>query len=492
MVQRILLAALILVLSPSWWHFPSVWLPSREYGFVALALGLWQAYLARGSLNDFDPEPTALLVLPFLSLLWWASLTANVQVGHLLLTPWVVFAWIGASSGRRAMIAFAPAFLVFMLAIPIWEALNPVLQSLAVLFSRLVLSAAGINATIEGTFIILRTGVIHVADSCSGLHFLMVGLTIAASYAFLFVTRRATRIRVVAVAAALAIVANWIRVVGLVLIGEWSEMRSALLADHDFYGWVIFACALAVFFPIAYRIEKRDIRASRDLGRPNPLANREAAFVCRDLPRSRLYGSFVLAAIGPSLSGILAFVPSEPVAPVTPFANLREDARQPTTAQSGAAWQPRFMGATHRVFASTSSLAEFRVDQYYYARQRQGLKLISEGNYVAPDSQVVARRLVGPLDRSLRTVQETVVRVDSTLVVVWSYYRVGGVETSSSAKARLLQIPAAFRGRTDAEAVLVSAACPPNHCERALRALYVAFTGVEPPPQPATTRTSGN
>jgi len=485
MTQRILAAVVFIALSPSWIHFPSVWIPSREYGFVACGLAIWHLVRVRHRLVGWAPEPVAWILLPLASLAWWAALNTNIQVGHLFLVPCILFLWLGATGGREALRAAYPAFLVSLIGVPVWELLNPLLQWMAVLVSQAVLGMLGVEATIRGTLIFLSSGTIEVADSCSGLHFLMVGLTIAACYAFFFVKRRRTQGRIVALAALLAILANWVRVVGLVIIGDATRMLSPLLADHELYGWIIFAVALACFFPLAYYIERREIRIGDEadtVGSPSDVPA-EPSHAGPPFVVHMATAATGLAVTGPILGAALALTPSidrQPTTPV-PFA-------VPVTADMGSpSWHPTFHGAAHRVFRSAKTEAPVRIDQFWFPRQRQGAELVGDGNQVAPDSLVVRRRLVGPLDDSFRMVQETVVRVDSSqLTVIWTIYRIGGVETSSTAKAKLLQIPATLRRRGDAEAILVSTNCEPSRCADAVQALYVALTGMEPPVGNAT------
>lgn len=489
MAHRILAAVVFMALSPSWIHFPSAWIPSREYGFVACGLAIWHLAQVRQQLVGWAPEPVAWMLLPLASMAWWAALSSNIQVGHLLLVPGILFLWIGATSGRKALKSAYPAFLVFLVGVPVWELLNPLLQWMAVLVSQAVLGALGIEATIRGTSIFLSSGIIEVADSCSGLHFLMVGLTIAASYAFFFARRRRTQGKIVALAVLLAIFANWVRVVGLVLIGEATRMRSPLLADHELYGWIIFAVALICFFPLALRIERReslivdkvDSSESASVKPPQPSQSLPAYAVRRAILATGL------AVMGPILGATLALAPSIDQLPTTPVPFSTPLTADIDSVSSQTGWRPSFLGATHRIFRSTRTEAPVRIDQFWYSRQEQGAELIGEGNQVAPDSIVVRRRLVGPLDDSFRMVQETVVRADSSyLIVVWSFYRVGGVETSSTLKAKLLQIPATLRRRDDAEAILVSTTCEPSKCADAVQTLYVALTGKEPPAGNAT------
>jgi len=46
----------------------------------------------------------------------------------------------------------------------------------------------------------------------------------------------------------IALVANWLRVAGIVWIGYLTEMQSEMIQDHYMYGWFVFAIFLIPIF----------------------------------------------------------------------------------------------------------------------------------------------------------------------------------------------------------------------------------------------------
>ena len=99
-------------------------------------------------------------------------------------------------------------------------------------------------------------GTLVIADSCSGLRYLIVGLAIAvyalkdSQLPFL------TKVKMFALAAVLSVVANWLRVFALVLIAYYSDMKSSLVVDHDGFGIVVFFVLFLPFFPLLTKLEK--------------------------------------------------------------------------------------------------------------------------------------------------------------------------------------------------------------------------------------------
>src|SRR5690606_25473253 len=93
---------------------------------------------------------------------------------------------------------------------------------------------------VEGNVLRLPGGSFIIEESCSGLRFLLVSstLSIMNSYMgnhgarrggllFLFITF-------------LAFFANWVRVLAIVLIGDYTNMESSLVEDHANFGWLVF------------------------------------------------------------------------------------------------------------------------------------------------------------------------------------------------------------------------------------------------------------
>ena len=57
------------------------------------------------------------------------------------------------------------------------------------------------------------------------------------------------RAKTIAVALALALITNWVRVYTLIIVGQYSDMQHYLITtDHYMYGWVLYGVAMIVFF----------------------------------------------------------------------------------------------------------------------------------------------------------------------------------------------------------------------------------------------------
>ncbi len=166
-----------------------------------------------------------------------------------------VFLLAGAFSFSIWRILFFPlSFFIF--AIPIWDLLNPILVNLTSVAVSSAVEPLRLVVYIEENIIEMPFGTLVIADSCSGLRYLIVGLAIAV-YAlkdshlpFL------TKVKMVILAFILSIIANWVRVFALVLIAYYSDMESSLVVDHDGFGIVLFFVLFLPFFPLLTKLEK--------------------------------------------------------------------------------------------------------------------------------------------------------------------------------------------------------------------------------------------
>jgi EpsI family protein len=142
-------------------------------------------------------------------------------------------------------------------------------------------------------------------------------------------------------------------------------------------------------------------------------------------------------------------------------------------------WRPAYQGADqHDSLAFTDGERIVYGDRFVYRQQAQGAKLIGYPNRIAPRADIVDERLIGPVDSAGRLwVKQAVVFNQERPVLVWYWYRVGGVDTFSPVHAKILEIPAFLSRRRASELMALSAACEADNCRDAFEALG-GFMGV--------------
>lgn len=475
------LAAGVLLLAfwPSVRAFPAVWAANRAHGYVAAALCALLIWRRRDALLTRSETPAwSTPVLIGLSLLWVAADVTSMQALHQLLLPAILLAWCLTAFGVDSAVAATPIAGAFVLAVPVWEVLNWPLQRMAAEVNGAVLRLAGMRVQIDAESIHIPWGTLVVANSCSGLSYLMVSLTIAVAYSLLYAASWGARLRLVVGATVAAILANWIRVGGLTVIAYRTHMQSSLMHDHELFGWVIYAVTMALFFWMIPRLERHAAagagRTDRALGSWRPVGNAS--------PRGPLAAT-ALAAAFPLLGLLNASIPDADRAPQSiPGIVAPTDWAVASAASPTRGWTPDERGATERrAQLYTRANDTIVVDRVIFHRQDQGAELIGGANRIAADSVLLGDRLVGPLDRNARLVRQAGVREQQRVRLVWYWYRIGGIETPSEATAKLLQLLAFVRRQPVSELVTVSTSCVGTDCNAATRSLYEFVTGTALP-----------
>jgi EpsI family protein len=465
-----LLLFVLLLYLPTLRSFPRAW-GSRTYshGYLVLILTGWILWRRRRQLlGSADAGPIPLLVLGAASVLWLLAGSMQVQVLQQAAVPVVLSAWGLAVVGRGSGPVLVPAAAALMLVVPMWEILIPVLQWATVQVTGAVLWSLGISAEIRGEIIVLEAGSIRVSDSCAGERFVLVGLALGVLFVQLVEVWGRRALAVLALLGVSAMASNWIRVASLVIIGHVTEMRSGLIADHQTFSWIVFGLTMIPPIVLARRIA---------LGQPDHRTDPSqgvAEVAATEVAGGRALLASGLAALGPAAFFAFSALPSsyaELEAPRPPAGDPRWQALD-TTAPRPYSWRPAFTGADRQDAAYYhDGSAWITVDHLIFRGQVQGREMISFRNRIAPDSAVLAEQLLGPGVTTGPWVVQAVVRAPEGPILVWYWYRVGGLETAFAPRAKLAEALAFFRRRTVSELVAVSSACQPESCAEAAEAL---------------------
>jgi EpsI family protein len=241
----------------------------------------------------------------------------------------------------------------------------------------LLIWLTGLPAYIDGDLVHVPAGAFEIAAGCSGLHFLIVGLALAALYGEMARDSLGRRVSWLLLMGALALVCNWLRIFTIVVAGYATDMRAFLVTvDHYWFGWLVFACGFAAFLWIAGR-------AVAGRSPPAPATSATAAFTGNRIVASYAATLVCLGVVPLTVyladwtrGGILSDVgidwpPAQPgwSGPIT---------GRPTD------WQPQFHNATasdSRAYVDPGGrlLEAFSAA---YRTQQQGAKLVAYNNSV--------------------------------------------------------------------------------------------------------------
>jgi len=152
--------------------------------------------------------------------------------------------WFAIGNKAAWHIVFPLFFMMF--SIPIGEELIPFLQEVTADLSVYFLGLTGVPLFRSGLYIEIPEGRFLVAEACSGISFFIASIVIGNLYAHMNLHSPVRRILFVGLAILYPILANAIRVYGIILTGHLTDMQHAVGADHLIYGWFFFAMVIII------------------------------------------------------------------------------------------------------------------------------------------------------------------------------------------------------------------------------------------------------
>ncbi len=465
-----LLAALIAGIWPALEVLGGRWLKfdeSYSHGYLVLLVSLllsirkWRAVRPVAGCYPFWLIPFAAAAALYLagSILLVEAFQQVVIVPLMLGVLLLIWGW------RQASAFFLPVGILFF-AIPVWDYLSWPLQLITVAFNQLLLSWLGIEFTVEGVFVYFPgVGAFEIAHGCSGLRYLLVGMTLATLYSELNYQRVISRIYLLCAAVLLALLANWIRVFVIIYVGYESNMTSSLIWEHDYFGWWVFAGTLVPLFFFAHRLEGKDVEQG---------TSGTATVVSMGSGSTSRAWLMMIPVVG---FGALAWAAEWSVAdekyrgtashnlevlPATEWLPLFRD--------SVAGWQPsirrpdrQFTGAflERGRLGSEDGREEVFVGLYTYDWQRPGGEVVQYENHLYDSEVLIPEQTfaVPAGDGIVLGGLKLRYRMSETRVYLAYGYYVESFWESEELRAKLAQLPGIFNSRSDASLLVIGVSC---------------------------------
>ena len=218
---------------------------------LVIAFLYWRAWRQQQLLVRWNPWFFLLFIASLLLYLWLTI--AQLAFFSRLAMP-LVLAFMLASLLRVNASVLVPVSLVWFIT-PVWNGLNGVLQKISVMGVNQIMRFTDVPTLVEGNFVHIPSGTFEIADGCSGLRYLITALALAIIYCFLNLTRKRAIAIFFLAAIAGALVTNWIRIALLIYIGDYTEMQSSLINDHNTFGWYIFVPFVFLLFYFGGKLE---------------------------------------------------------------------------------------------------------------------------------------------------------------------------------------------------------------------------------------------
>lgn len=441
-----------------------VWASSATFNhcFLVVPISAWMLFERREVFATIRPRPSPLL--PALAALagggaWLAADAAAIYEAQQFALVGLLQCLFLAVLGPRAWRALlAPSLYLFFL-VPTGEQLVPPLQDVTTRFIVAGLDALAIPNHVDGVFISTPRGDFHVAEACAGLRFLVASLAYGVLFAVLVLRGTGRRLAFVALCAAVPVLANGLRALGIVLVAYWTNHAYAAGVDHLVYGWGFFVVVTMLLTRLGFAMrEAPDGPAAPAAARPATMDR--AAPRCPAALASCLV--VALACAGPLLSAMLEARAREAAGA---WDGLHVSTTSPRWIEAGPVedWRPAFPTASARRAARFEDGSGRAVDVHLasYARPRKGAEPAGFGN--EPHDRGWRRLADG---RALVEVNGHALQVRMLRIaagnarrVVLAWYWVDGGHAGPALAAKLGQLRGRLlTGREAAAAILLSVA----------------------------------
>jgi exosortase B len=233
------------------------WQTEQEgHGPLIIAASLWLVWQSRDQLKTTVLVPAPIVgwtvLLLGLMLMFLARTQDVLTVEALSIIP-VIAGSVLLSAGWAALrvLAFPIGFLFFAVPMPDW-AIDAATVPLKVFISNMVTSvlyAAGYPIAQNGVMIMIGSYQLLVKDACSGMNSIFALSAIGVFYAYEFRWKNKLRsMLLLAAIVPITILANFIRVISLVLIAYYGGVDLLEGTLHDLTGIGLFVVAVVLLF----------------------------------------------------------------------------------------------------------------------------------------------------------------------------------------------------------------------------------------------------
>nr|WP_136251741.1 exosortase A [Ningiella ruwaisensis] len=414
-----------------------IWIGNDIYNHCLLVLpaSLYFIWEKRKQLKATDTRPSwlALIALVLQLCLYTLGTAADIQLFQhaaiFSMLPTIIWLFIGNNLAWQ--IKFPLIFMLF--AIPVGEELIPFLQEITADISVEMLKWTGVPLFRSGLFIEIPKGKFLVAEACSGVSFLIASIVIGNLYAYMNLITWPYRIAFVVLSVVFPIIANALRVYGIILIAHLSDMKHAVGADHIIYGWFFFAFVLVCLLGIGELIRKIERRKHK---REAPPETEKSALItarveARPVLLVALFASLLLFlfqdyrmqhAQAPQLTDTKLKLPQSTFTPVDRSIN----------------WQPQFVNAYNEQL-KTYSTQNGNIHLYKAVFAGDKGEVVSSMNkiYRQENWTLVKRRKVD-IDNST-VIEEIIAGPGGEQMLLYYWYVMDSQILSGSAQVKLMQ-----------------------------------------------------
>ena len=438
-----------------------------NHGSLVLVCTIYLLFIKRNELNTLAPDPqrVGFIALALLSILLFLSELTEIQALQMLLMPLLILSLIFTILGKQYLKMVLVPIVILIFALPIWKPVLPILQDVTTWVTEFNLKILSRPVYVVGNYVYVTGGVFLIEEACSGLRYLLIAIILSLINSDLNSHNMRQSATLLLIAIGLAFLANWVRVIVIVVIGDLTNMQNSLVQDHVNFGWVVFLLVVLIpFLFISRLVPANDFKVDKV-----DLKESKATY------RSYYFLVTMLIIISVSLlrHGHQLILRNSSIEEIeVPVALMDWNGNNNLLAD--AAWKPDYKNATKELFKSYSESSGVEIDLYisHYAQQKQGAELINAENSIADGKlwsvlpSTEERYLVTNMNAPYRVNTVEIINKSKEKKLVWYWYDIGGYVTSNQYYAKLFQILAQLEGKNYASLIAISIVCEDDCKER--------------------------
>tara|TARA_B110000879_G_scaffold9192_1_gene11793 strand:- start:1931 stop:2770 length:840 start_codon:yes stop_codon:yes gene_type:complete len=273
-------------------------------------------------------------------------------------------------------------------------------------------------------------------------------------------------VAIIAMAIAIALVGNWVRVLILVLVAHYSEMENALVHNHGFFGWAVYGVFLIGFFIASTALVNRSPQIAEpalESAEIEPVKKRSMGHRVQLLSITLITVALVATPLWGRYQSSVSILQGELNVNFSGFDFVE-------FAADANVWLADYEGYDSAQYTNTIvGGREYELTLLTYKEQRQGRELIYYQNTLAHERFLDSQLPVTVGENQV--LNQSLVKTPEVSRLVWWGYRVAGSYTDAALMAKILQLPALLKGDPFASLVTLSTECGSANCVELLEDL---------------------
>lgn len=190
---------------------------------------------------------------------WFLVSLGDIELLEQLLMLLMFLALAVLAAGWRSALTLTAPVLMLAFCLPLFDNLNEQLVDLSSWAVSALMHLTPFPFFISGNSIALPEGTIIIADGCSGLRYVVIGLATANLAAGMNRLGRLDHVMLNLLTVLTMVGVNWLRIFAIVIVAHATDMQSPLIRNHESFGWVVFGVAL---LPVVLFVRRRAAASS--------------------------------------------------------------------------------------------------------------------------------------------------------------------------------------------------------------------------------------